>query len=208
MTNRLLSTQDLADRLGVPSETLSQWRRQGKGPCFIQIGSMIRYSVQEVELFERQFKSRSDWVVGQLAPEPTKGHKRSIGGRLRRSEFSETRTEAIITAYLEHLFSPDKTPLPTGSMKDYARLMTLKIPSNDPVEGQIAIGKVQLTPEVLFVDLVNTLGKMSANINKVLSHARNKLRTFDPIELQQAVDQFADMSTRKSIRNWVGRNSV
>ena len=113
MSNRLLSTQDLADRLGVPNETLSQWRRQGKGPCFIQIGRMIRYSVHEVELFERQFKSRSDWVVGQLAPEPMKGHKKSIGGRLRRSEFSETRTEAIITVYLEHLFGPDKTSLPT-----------------------------------------------------------------------------------------------
>lgn len=205
MSNRLLSTQDLADRLGVPNETLSQWRRQGKGPCFIQIGRMIRYSVHEVELFERQFKSRSDWVVGQLAPEPTKGLKKSIGGRLRRSEFSETRTEAIITAYLEHLFSPDKIPLPTASMEDYVRLMTLKIASNDPAEGQIEIDKAQLTPEVLFVDLVNTLEKMTANINTVLSHARSKLPTFDPIALQQAVDQFADMATRRHVRKWAGK---
>lgn len=205
MSNRLLSTQDLADRLGVPSETLSQWRRQGKGPCFIQIGRMIRYSVEEVELFERQFKSRSDWVVGQLAPEPTKGHKKSIGGRLRRSEFSEVRTQAIITAYLEHLFSPDKIALPTASMEDYARLMTLKIASNDPAEGQIDIDKSQLTPEVLFVDLVNTLGKMTAHINMVLNHARNKLSTFDPIALQQAVDQFADMATRRHVRKWAGK---
>lgn len=207
MSNRLLSTQDLADRLGVPNETLSQWRRQGKGPCFIQIGRMIRYSVHEVELFERQFKSRSDWVVGQLAPEPTKGHKKSIGGRLRRSGFSETRIEAIITAYLEHLFSPDKIPLPTGSMEEYVRLMTLKIASNDPAEGQIEIDKAQLSPEVLFVDLLNTLGKLAGNINSVLNNARSKLTTLDPIALQRAVDQFADMVTRKRIRNWVGKNS-
>lgn len=205
MSNRLLSTQDLADRLGIPGETLSQWRRQGKGPCFIQIGRMIRYSVHEVELFERQFKSRSDWVVGQLAPEPKKCHKKSIGGRLRRSEFSDVRKEAIITAYLEHLFSPDKITLPPGAMEDYVRLMTLKISCNDPVEGHIEIDKEQLTPEVLLVDLVNTLEKMTANINTVRSHARSKLPTFDPIALQQAVDQFADMATRRHVRKWAGK---
>ncbi|MGV0986528.1 MAG: helix-turn-helix transcriptional regulator [Limnohabitans sp.] len=205
MSNRLLSTQDLADRLGIPSHTLSQWRRQGKGPCFIHIGSMIRYPVYEVELFERQFKSRSDWVVGQLTPEPTKGNNKSISGRLRRSEFSEMRTEAIITVYLEHLFSPGKSTIPTGAMEDYVRLMTLKITSNNPVEGRIEIDKERVTPEVLFVDLVNTLEKMTTNINSVLNHARSKLHTLDPIALQQAVDQYADMATRKYVRKWAGK---
>ena len=86
--------------------------------------------------------------------------------------------------------------------------MTLKITHRDPTKGQIAIDKEQLVPEVLFVDLVNTLGKLAANINTVLHHARSKLTTLDPISLQQAVDQFADMSTRKQIREWAGRFST
>jgi hypothetical protein len=92
-------------------------------------------------------------------------------------------------------------------MEDYVRLMTLKIASNDPAEGQIEIDKAQLTPEVLFVDLLNTLGKLAGNINSVLDLARSKLTTLDPIALQCAVDQFADMATRKHIRNWAGRLS-
>jgi 2-succinyl-5-enolpyruvyl-6-hydroxy-3-cyclohexene-1-carboxylate synthase len=90
-------------------------------------------------------------------------------------------------------------------MEDYVRLMTLKIASNDPAEGQIEIDKAQLTPEVLFVDLLNTLEKMTANINTMLSHARSKLPTFDPIALQQAVDQFGDMATRRHVRKWAGK---
>lgn len=205
MSNRPLSTLELADRLGIPSDELVRWRQHGKGPCFIKIGHQIRYTVAEVELYELRFKSRTDWVVGQLAAEPAKRTAKTISGRLRRSEFSETRTEAIITVYLEHLFRPDKITLPIGAMEDYVRLMTLKITSKDPIKGQIEIDKEQLTPEVLFVDLVNTLEKMTTNINMVLNHARSKLPTFDPIALQQAVDQFADMATRKYVRKWAGK---
>lgn len=204
MSNRLLSTQDLADRLGVPSHTLCQWRRQGKGPCFLQIGRLIRYSVHEVELFERQFKSRTDWVVGQLTTEPLKYFNKTIEGRLRRPEFSEKRTESIINAYLEQLFCNAGSSDPAKVMEDYARLMALKITDRNPTEGQINIDKEQLAPEVLFVDLVNTLDKLSTNINMVLYHARSKLATLNPIALQRAIDQYADMSTRQYIREWAG----
>ncbi len=207
MNHRLLTTQDLADRLGISSSVLREWRKQGKGPCFVRIGHMIRYTVQEVELFERQFKSRSDWVVAQLAPEPEKLSGRAIKGRLRRPGFSEQRTEAIIKAYLEHLFCHEEITDPARALEDYVRLMALKIPRRDPADGQIEIDKELLAPEVLFVDLVNTLGKLATNINTVLHHARNRLTTLDPIALQTAVDQYADMSTRKQIRKWAGRSS-
>ncbi len=92
-------------------------------------------------------------------------------------------------------------------MEDYVRLMALKVTARDQAEGQMEIDKEQLTPEVLFIDLLNTLGKLDGNINSVLNHARGKLTSLDPIALQHAVDQFADMTTRKRIRNWVGTNS-
>ena len=162
MNHRLLTTQDLADRLGISSSVLREWRKQGKGPCFVRIGHMIRYTVQEVELFERQFKSRSDWVVAQLAPEPEKLSGRAIKGRLRRPGLSEQRTEAIIKAYLEHLFCHEEITDPARALEDYVRLMALKITRRDPTDGQIEIeiDNELLTAEVLFVDLVNTLGKL------------------------------------------------
>lgn len=208
MSSRLLSTQELADRLGIPSDELARWRQHGKGPCFIKIGRRIRYTVAEVELYEQRFKSRTDWVVGQLATEPAQRAVKTISGRLRRSEFSEKRVEAIIKAYLDHLFRPNKIAQPARAIKDYARLMTLKITARDPVDGQIEIGREQLTPEVLFVDLLNTLDKLTDNINTVLNHAQRQLTRLDPIALQRAVDQFADMSTRKHIRVWAGRPSI
>lgn len=207
MNHRLLTTQDLADRLGISSSVLREWRKQGKGPCFVRIGHMIRYTVQEVELFERQFKSRSDWVVAQLAPEPEKLSGRAIKGRLRRSGFSEKRTEAIITAYFDQLFCPNEIPNQSKAIEDYSRLMTLQITSRNLDESQIEIDRDQLTPEILFVDLLNTLDKLTVNINTVMNQARSRLTTLDSVALQTAVDQYADMSTRKHIRKWVGSSS-
>jgi len=208
MSSRPLSTQELADRLGIPSDELARWRQHGKGPCFIKIGRHVRYTVAEVELYEKRFKSRTDWVVGQLAAEPAKRTVKTIKGRLRRPEFSEKRTEAIIKTYLDHLFFPDKISTPTRAMENYARLMTLKITACNPAESQIEIDKEQLAPEVLFVDLLNTLGKLTSNINTVLNHARHQLTTLDPIALQRAVDQYSDMSTRKHIREWAGSLTI
>lgn len=207
MSSRPLSTLELADRLGVPSDELARWRQHGKGPCFIKIGRHIRYPVAEVELYERRFKSRTDWVVGQLAVEPADRAVKTISGRLRRPEFSEKRVEAIINAYLDHLFCSKEVADPNKAIEDYVRLMALNVTARDPAEWQIALDKEQLTPEVLFVDLLNTLGKLAGNINSVLNHARGKLTTLDPIALQHAVEQFADMATRKHIRNWAGRLS-
>lgn len=208
MRSRPLSTLELADRLGISSDELVRWRQHGKGPCFIKIGRHIRYTVAEVELYELRFKSRTDWVVGQLAAEPAKRTVKTISGRLRRPEFSEKRSEAIIKAYLDHLFWREEIADSAKAVEEYVHLMTLKITHRDPTKGQIAIDKEHLVPEVLFVDLVNTLGKLASNINTVLHHARSKLTTLDPIALQRAVDQFADMSTRQHIREWAGSYSL
>lgn len=208
MSHRLLTTQDLADRLGISSTILHEWRQQGRGPCFVQIGGMIRYPAHEVELFERRFKSRSDWVVGRLATEPDKRSDKGFSGRLRRPGFSERRVDAIIKAYLDHLLCPAKNADLSKAIDDYARLMALEITARDLADGRIEIDKEQLNPEVLFVDLLNTLNKWSGNLNKVLEHAQEKLTDLDPVALQCAVDRFGDLSTRKLIRRWAGRLST
>lgn len=46
---KLLSTQELAEYLGVPLNTLYQWRTKGYGPAGRRIGKHIRYRESDVE---------------------------------------------------------------------------------------------------------------------------------------------------------------
>lgn len=90
------------------TETLAIWRQHGKGPCFIQVGRLIRYPVTEVESFERNLKfgpSRGKSISATAFMQTT---EKKIG-RLRRSEFSERKSQAIIQAYLSHLFDRRQT---------------------------------------------------------------------------------------------------
>lgn len=44
----LLSTQEVADYLGVPVQTLYQWRSRGQGPTSMRIGRHVRYDPADV----------------------------------------------------------------------------------------------------------------------------------------------------------------
>lgn len=47
--NRLWSVQDLADYLGVPLQTVYQWRKKGYGPRGVKVGKHVRFRPAEVE---------------------------------------------------------------------------------------------------------------------------------------------------------------
>ncbi len=49
MNNNLLTTQQLAEYLGVAVSTLIQYRRDGNGPTYIKLGHLVRYRMQDVE---------------------------------------------------------------------------------------------------------------------------------------------------------------
>lgn len=52
-TPRLLSMQDLADRYGVPLQTVRVWRTKGYGPQGFPVGRFVRYRVADVEAWEQ-----------------------------------------------------------------------------------------------------------------------------------------------------------
>ena len=54
---RHLSMQDLADRCGVPLQTVRGWRVKGAGPRGMAIGKYVRYRLSDVLEWE---ESRSD----------------------------------------------------------------------------------------------------------------------------------------------------
>ncbi len=45
----LLTTRQLADRLGVAEITLRKWRISGRGPAFVRCGSNVRYRAGDVD---------------------------------------------------------------------------------------------------------------------------------------------------------------
>ena len=48
-----LSPREAASRLGLSEQTLANWRTARKGPNYRKFGSAIRYSVADLEIFER-----------------------------------------------------------------------------------------------------------------------------------------------------------
>lgn len=53
-------------------------------------------------------------------------------------------------------------------------------------------------------DLLNNLGDLAEDRDAVLIQARNKLMSFNQSRLQQALDSYGNMATRKRVREWVG----
>jgi hypothetical protein len=62
----------------------------------------------------------------------------------------------------------------------------------------------KLTPEFLYVDLLNNLGELAEDRDAVLSQARSKLLSFNQSRFQEALDSYGNMATRKRVREWVG----
>lgn len=47
-----LNQIELAKRWGISHKTLEKWRWLGVGPRYLKIGTRIRYSITDIELFE------------------------------------------------------------------------------------------------------------------------------------------------------------
>ena len=120
-------------------------------------------------------------------------------GKLRRSRFSEKRSHKIIEIYLSQLFNPISTTRSHKAAVDYINLMNQYITPYDLAELQFEGYADRLTPEVLFVDLINNLEKINALVTTVLNKACNKLSGLETSELLRAVDNFGDMITRNRI---------
>ena len=205
MSNRPLSTQDLADRWGVSSDLLASWRQHGIGPRFIQIGQQIRYPVTEVQLFEHQMESKPYTVNGIPLVTFFRTQNKRIG-KLRSSKFSEKKSHKIIETYLSQLFDPVPQTHSHKVVVDYVNLMTQYITPYDSDEFQFEGYADRVTPEVLFVDLINNLEKINALVNTILNKAFNKLSDLEMGELLRAVDNFGDMITRNRINALLQRD--
>lgn len=62
----------------------------------------------------------------------------------------------------------------------------------------------RLTPEFLYVDLLNNLEELAEDRDAVLRQARSKLPSFDSTRLQRAAVSFGSVATRKRLREWLG----
>ena len=58
----------------------------------------------------------------------------------------------------------------------------------------------KLSPEFLYVDLLNNLGELAEDRDAVLSQARTKLMSFNQSRLQQALNSYGNIATPKRVR--------
>ena len=47
----LLTSQQVADILGVKIDTVEKWRGQKRGPAFIRVGGLVRYRPSAIEFY-------------------------------------------------------------------------------------------------------------------------------------------------------------
>ncbi len=62
---------------------------------------------------------------------------------------------------------------------------------------------LQLTPEFLFVDLLNNRDKLAEDRDSVLDRARSLWPTLESPELHEAVELYGNAATRKHIKVWM-----
>lgn len=53
MQKSFLTPEALAVRWNLATKTLSQWRWNGHGPKYCKLGKLVRYPIEDVEIFER-----------------------------------------------------------------------------------------------------------------------------------------------------------
>jgi len=58
-TDRLWGVKDVADYLGIPVQTIYQWRTKGYGPPGVRIGKHVRFVVETAKSRERLAAKRA-----------------------------------------------------------------------------------------------------------------------------------------------------
>jgi len=67
----MLTTQQLAKRLGIAAITLQIWRSQGIGIPYVKQGTRVFYQLSDVQDYERRnVDSLSAWLLGSDRPLP------------------------------------------------------------------------------------------------------------------------------------------
>jgi excisionase family DNA binding protein len=67
--NRLLTTQELADYLDVPTATIYSWRYRGIGPVGFRVGKHVRFRLIDVERWIDRMVREEAVQPGSIQPE-------------------------------------------------------------------------------------------------------------------------------------------
>ncbi len=71
MDSVLLTTQQLAQRLGLALITLQTWRAQGVGIPFVKVGHRVFYRLADVQRYERrEMRALTTWLLATECPLP------------------------------------------------------------------------------------------------------------------------------------------
>lgn len=74
MTEKLLSSRDLAERWSLCVRTVDRWRYVDFGPPFLKIGGRIRYRLEDIIEFEQLAMKKKSMTLRELK-KPTSAHE-------------------------------------------------------------------------------------------------------------------------------------
>jgi len=123
---------------------------------------------------------------------------------------------ALVAAFLRDkdflIFSPSVyNTLGLGTTQLYNRTLVY----NHKRHGVFALGNrlfdcrvkprfpKKLTPEFLFVDMLNNLDELAEDKLAVLAEAQNKVMEFDRPHLLRALESYGSMATKKRVAEWL-----
>lgn len=75
---RLLTSEELANLLGIPVRTLRQWRYVGRGPRYLKFAATVRYRASDVEAWLEEHEHDPGTAADSSAQESVDetGHRR------------------------------------------------------------------------------------------------------------------------------------
>ncbi len=70
--NKLLTEEQLSERISVSMGTLRRWRLESRGPKFHKLGSLVRYSEYDLEIWLQGRPSGGESETARLPPKPAR----------------------------------------------------------------------------------------------------------------------------------------
>jgi hypothetical protein len=69
-TANLLTEREVSDHLHVSLASLRRWRLEQRGPRFIKVGSLVRYRLEDLELWLSEQPTRGAPIRASVQSEP------------------------------------------------------------------------------------------------------------------------------------------
>ena len=140
---KLITIQEVADRIDIPVQTIYRWRSEGKGPRGFRVGKYVRFRLEDVEAWEQEQLDGDERA--QEAPVRTDRPGLNISAALRharevlginQSELARRMVDAGWSSYTQMTVSRSESGARTPSLAESADLADILHTTLDVLAGR------------------------------------------------------------------------